>query len=260
MNTTGHGIDVVAFPDVRVRQGIQRAINRAAIASDPAVWGYDPGVQLANGVVSPGKGSYDNSDISIPYDPTTALALFAAAGWTDTNGDHILDNGAGTNLRVIVYGASSNARVQRIVNDLSNIGGGGIGAQVSTTTTQNSANLKSIGWNSDYPDPENDLAPFVSGGLYSTRFHYTSAIFDAFFTTGQTTLDPVLRNAAFHAADYQIVITDAVAIPQYYGAMIPVLKKPYVHDLHFGKLGGYPHAFLKDVWMDFYLYLPLISR
>ena len=257
----GFGIDNAAFPDVNVRRAFQQAVDRVGIVTDPTVSNYGA-LELAHGVVSPGKGTYDNSDINISYNPTNSLSLLAAAGWTDTNHDGILDNGTGTNLTILLYGSNTQVR-QRIVNDLSNIGGKGAGALVSVTTTVNAPGIKMriSGWYSDIPDPENDLLPYVTNGLVASRLHYNSAIFNAFYNSGQASLDINTRNAAFHLADYQVVITDATWAPIYYGAMTPVMKKPYVNGLQYSHLVGHPMAPLRLVWLDLkYLYLPLVLR
>lgn len=263
MSMIGYGIDNTMFPNVNIRRAFQQAIDRAGIVSDPLVASYGT-LPIAHGVVSPGKGTYDNSDINLSYNPLNSLALLAAAGWTDTNHDGILDNGAGTNLTILLYTSNPNARmIQRIVNDLSNIGGTGVGASVTITTNSGASGIgmRSIGWNSDYPDPENDLLPYASGGIFATRLHYNSASFNGFYNTGLSSVDPATRNAAFHSADYQVVITDATAIPIYYNSMTPVLKKPYVNGLQYSKLAGHPDAPLRFVWLDLrYLYLPLIMR
>jgi oligopeptide transport system substrate-binding protein len=255
MVMAGYGFDVVAFSDIRVRQAFQQAINRSAIVSN---WPYDPPLQVANGVVSPGKGSYDNSDITLTYNFTNALSLLAAAGWTDTNSDHILDNGAGTNLRVVVYG-TSNSTGQVLANQLGNIGGTGVGAQTSVTTTRSAANIQNVGWGSDYPDPENDLYRYLTGDDLASRIHYSSATFDSTYNTAQATLDLTTRNSLYHSNDQRLVITDAVVIPIYYGAMTPMLKKPYVQDLRISSQ-GYESIPLKYAWLDLKIYLPLILR
>ena len=230
-----YGFDFSVFPDVRVRKAFQRAINRPAIASTPVVWPYDP-LPLANGVVSPGKGAYDNSAIVIPYNPTEALSLLASAGWTDTNADGILDNGAGTDLSVVLQDLTSpgsHATALAIYNDLKDIGGTGVGAAVTMTTDRSLATVEQWGWISDYPSPDNDLLPFETGDLFASRMNYTSAAFDYYLSSALATLSETTRNGSFYSADVQVVLNDAALIPLYYRSMTPVLKKPNVRDLLF---------------------------
>jgi peptide/nickel transport system substrate-binding protein len=75
------------FNDVRVRQAITYAINRQEIID---------GVLLGLGKViatpyKPGTYWVDTSIQPRPYDPEKAKKLLAEAGWTDHNGDGILD-------------------------------------------------------------------------------------------------------------------------------------------------------------------------
>ncbi len=75
------------FGDVRVRKALYEAIDRQAIV-DQLLEGT---VQLANSPIPP-SSAYHNSNIVAPtYNPEDAKKLLAEAGWTDTNGDGILD-------------------------------------------------------------------------------------------------------------------------------------------------------------------------
>lgn len=251
MVTFGLGFKFSTYPDVNVRKAFQRAIERAAIAADPALWPYDPGRQVATGVVSPGKGSYDNSDILIPYDPAEALDLLDDAGWMDTDDDGILDNGAGTNLTAVIpdsISPSGHALYQRIADDLSNIGGSGVGVSVTLSTTFGEQTIFSTGWSSDYPDPENDLLPYETNGIFAARLGYSSAAFDDALNEGRATLDETTRNAAFHDAETQLVLDDACDLPIYYVVMVPILKKNYVHDLVV-TAQGYEYIQFKYAWL-----------
>lgn len=262
MLTYGYGIDMTAFPDVRVRQALQAAIDRAAIISDPVIGGGL--LRLAHGVVSPGKGSYDNSDIVISYDPQAALALLAAAGWQDTNGDGVLDNGEGADLRVVVHdttGIAGHAMALRVAENLADVGGGGVGASVTMTTTP-AANLLRLGWGSDYPDPDDDLLPYETNGIFASRFHYSSAAFDGFLADARATLDESERNATFHAAEVQLVLTEAAALPIYH-TTTQVLKSSDVRGLHLTEF-GYANIQLRYAWLDsnypYNIHLPLVLR
>src|SRR5581483_11602835 len=65
---------------------------------------------------------------------------------------------------------------------------------------------------------------------------------------GRATLDEAARNAAFHSADAQLVLTDAVVVPLYYHKMWPLVKQGYVHDLVITPQGSDAIAF-KTVWL-----------
>ncbi|WP_102107617.1 ABC transporter substrate-binding protein [Oceaniglobus roseus] len=78
------------FDDVTVRKAIGYAINREAAVA--AAWnGYgQPAYSLLSAAI-PGYDPEVAKEYGTPYDPEKAKALFAEAGWTDSDGDGTLD-------------------------------------------------------------------------------------------------------------------------------------------------------------------------
>ena len=77
------------FQDVKVRQALFYALNRDSVVND---------ILLGNAEVAKGTQPVisfayapDEMDITYSYDPEKAKALLAEAGWTDTDGDGIVD-------------------------------------------------------------------------------------------------------------------------------------------------------------------------
>jgi len=80
--------DFPPFTDVRVRQAMAYAIDREALVSDVL---HGQG-QVAAGPIAPILKSAYNPDVEpYPYDPERSKELLEEAGWTDTDGDGILD-------------------------------------------------------------------------------------------------------------------------------------------------------------------------
>jgi peptide/nickel transport system substrate-binding protein len=75
------------FSDARVRRALTMAINRQQIV-DALLYGYGV-VALAD--VMPFQWEFNESLEPWPYDPEGAGRLLAEAGWSDTNGDGIID-------------------------------------------------------------------------------------------------------------------------------------------------------------------------
>ncbi len=80
-------VNVAPFDDVRVRQALNYAIDRDLI--NEAIYG-GRSVSLP-GALSPYNNFVNQSLSPYPYDPEMALSLLAEAGWTDTDGDGMLD-------------------------------------------------------------------------------------------------------------------------------------------------------------------------
>lgn len=75
------------FRDKRVRQALSYAINRKELIQG-ALLGLG---QEATGPYKPGTWAYNPNTGRYPYDPAKAGQLLKEAGWSDTNGDGILD-------------------------------------------------------------------------------------------------------------------------------------------------------------------------
>jgi peptide/nickel transport system substrate-binding protein len=80
-------VNVPPFDDVRVRQAMNYAVDKDLIIE--AIYG-GRAVALP-GPLSPYNNFVNKSLLPYPYDPDEALALLADAGWTDSDGDGILD-------------------------------------------------------------------------------------------------------------------------------------------------------------------------
>ena len=75
------------FEDRRVRQAIAYAINQEEV-----IKGVLLGLgRAANGPYLPGSWAYNDQVTPYPFDQDKARKLLAEAGWTDTNGDGVLD-------------------------------------------------------------------------------------------------------------------------------------------------------------------------
>jgi peptide/nickel transport system substrate-binding protein len=76
------------FTDVKVRQAFVHAIDRQAII-DTVLKGY---AKIADAAITPNQAFYYTDDVTrYDYNPEKAKQLLAKAGWTDSDGDGILD-------------------------------------------------------------------------------------------------------------------------------------------------------------------------
>jgi peptide/nickel transport system substrate-binding protein len=105
------------FSDPRVRQGLAHCLDRQAII-DQALSGAGV-IQETYAPEDHPLYAGDDHVAVYSFDPAAGLSLLAEAGWRDTNGDGVLDNGQGVNF-AFVYSTRNSARrqaVTRMVQD-----------------------------------------------------------------------------------------------------------------------------------------------
>ncbi|MCC7162093.1 MAG: ABC transporter substrate-binding protein [Anaerolineae bacterium] len=225
-------LDTTAYATANLRCALQRSVDPNAIIGAIS-WNYNP-APLASGMVTPGMGSFNDSDISAVYDPTAALSLLATEGWTDTDSDGILDDGAGQKLSATIQhstfvGSPSYIAAHVIGNALTDIGGMGVGFQVSYVTSPALGTVYHSGWVSDYPDPNNDLYPWLHpSGMLNFRSHYNNPTVTTNLDSASTTLDENTRNTLLHDAEEIAIETDCVYSPTYRVTQTPRIKKAAV--------------------------------
>lgn len=94
------------FKDVRVRQALTMAIDRQAIVQ-AVRRGYG---QLGNTTIPPIFWNHDpQAGAQLRYDTAGARRLLAEAGWTDRNGDGVIENAAGQPFRFTLMTNQGNA-------------------------------------------------------------------------------------------------------------------------------------------------------
>jgi peptide/nickel transport system substrate-binding protein len=100
------------FSDARVRQGLAHCLDRDALVEQ----GLGGAGVVPQTYAPPGHPLYAGDDNVLVYrfDPALGRGLLAEAGWRDTDGDGVLDNGAGQRLS-FVYSARSSTRRQAVM-------------------------------------------------------------------------------------------------------------------------------------------------
>ncbi len=99
--------------DARVRRALTLAINRQAMV-DAFRAGFG---QVAVGPVMPWHWAFDRDLPPLPFDPDSARALLAAAGYRDRNGDGVVEDAAGKPFQIELKVVAKNS-VNRDVAEL----------------------------------------------------------------------------------------------------------------------------------------------
>jgi peptide/nickel transport system substrate-binding protein len=104
----GYNLKRPLFQDKRVRQALSYAINKKEIV-EGVLLGLG---QEATGPYKPGTWPYNPAVKRYPYDPGKARALLAEAGWTDSDGDGVLDKDGKSFSFTIVTNQGNDQRVK----------------------------------------------------------------------------------------------------------------------------------------------------
>lgn len=98
------------FADKRVRQAMTMLVDRTSIVRD-ILYGYGA---VATGPFHPLSPQFDDTIAPWPFDPARAKALLAEAGYTDRDGDGIVDGPDGKPLRYKLSYPSTSTLLERI--------------------------------------------------------------------------------------------------------------------------------------------------
>ncbi|MCB2184885.1 MAG: peptide-binding protein [Deltaproteobacteria bacterium] len=224
----GYNMKDPRFQDKRVRQALTYAINK-----DEIVKGVLLGLgQPATGPYLPTSQWYNPKVKRYPYDPAKAKELLAQAGWTDSNGDGLLDKD-GQPFRFEIqtnqgnsYRANAGVIIQRRLRE--------IGIEVKLRTLEWAAFIKDfirpgrfeailLAWTIP-PDPDlYDVwhSDNIGGGKLN-HTSYKNAELDKLLLAGQRTLDPGKRKAIYDRCQ-EILAEDQPYTFLYYADALPIV-------------------------------------
>lgn len=224
------------FSDWRVRQAINLAIDRDAIAQQIYGPAGQPTAQL---LVAP--QDYQTPDLTYEYNPVRAKLLLEQAGWVDSDGDGIRDQG-GVPLEVLFQASVNPVRQQTQAMVAASLKELGIAVQVSRVRVDeffsanpahtNSLNhfyadmqIYSIG--NESPDPTTYMGWWSCEKIASqanqwqepNNARYCNPEYDRLLGQVKGELDPQKRAALFQQMN-QLLATDVAVIPVVHRAMV----------------------------------------
>jgi peptide/nickel transport system substrate-binding protein len=211
-------VNQAPFDDVNVRQGMNYAIDKDLIIE--AIYG-GKAVALA-GPLSPYNNYADKTLQPYPYDTAKALELLAAAGWTDSNADNMLDKNGAIFSFTIDTEESFRSISEAVANQLRAIG---IDASVRIWEYSVVKPLLQAGermafldnWGDSAFDPVGHMEAKWHGVLTGTPYGrgnfsgYNNTRVNELIVQGETTVDVAARHTIYDEAQ-QIIYTEAPAI------------------------------------------------
>ncbi len=200
----GYNLRLPMFADRRVRQALSYAINVEEII-DGVLLGYG---QPANGPFKPGTWAHDPTLKPYPFDPAKAKKLLAEAGWTDSDGDGVLDKNGSPFAFTILTNQGNSARLKTAIIIQERLKQ--IGIKVKVRAVEWAAFIKNfidqhkfeatiLGWTLPAdPDPNAvwHSSKAEKGGLNFVG--YKNPEVDALIETARTTFDQEVRKKAYY--------------------------------------------------------------
>ncbi|TRY26607.1 ABC transporter substrate-binding protein [Brevibacillus sp. LEMMJ03] len=198
--------------DVKVRQAIAHLVNKKVISEE-----------LYQGMDKPGKSplippswAYSDKIEGYPYDPEKAKALFAEAGWKDSDGDGILDKGGKKLSLTLSTHTEDPNRIQTVEYLQHEFSKAGIDAKVSTTEWPTfSSNVMSqkfdialLGWLS-LVDPDRAMYGQFHSKSENNYGKYSNPKVDELLEKGRAVLNQEERARIYQEAAR--IVTDEVA-------------------------------------------------
>jgi peptide/nickel transport system substrate-binding protein len=196
----------VLFGDKRVRQALAHAVDMEKIIKD--ILTSETGEAYARpaiGTITPSMcNAYNDQVQPLAFDPAKAKALLAEAGWTDTNGDGLLDKD-GKKFSFTLTTNAGNARRNKasiiIQAQLKSIGVEARLEQIEGNTFFERLRKKDFeaslsGWSASLILDPTDL--WHSGSQYQFNFtSYSNPDVDRLIEQGMSEPDPTKSNAAW---------------------------------------------------------------
>jgi oligopeptide transport system substrate-binding protein len=221
----GFNLNRAPFDNPQVRQAFAQAIDREAYVRDI----FQGLGTVATGLIPTGFPGHQDIQ-PWPFDPEKAKATLAEAGYP---------NGEGLPEIKLSYEASArnNARFEWVANQLrTNLGiepvldpVDGTAYSALFTDPETTPPFFSLSWCADYPDPQNWISIFRTGGVLNDRLGYNNPEFDELTKQADIEQDATKR-AELYAQAEEILLTDApIVVTRYNGSY--QLVKPWVQGI-----------------------------
>lgn len=218
--------------DPEMRQAFSMLIDQETIV-EQIYQGVD---EVTHSVLLPGSWAYSDTISQPTFDPAGAVEKFAELGWTDTNGDGILDKD-GQPLRVVLSTHSEDPnRVQSVEYLQAIFQSAGVQADVQISdwpsfstnyVQQGQHQIAFLGW-LNLVDPDRLLYAQLTTNGSTNWGGYSNPEVDALLEEGRSSLDQADRAAAYQAAaeilaqDLPYYIVSAQGYQLFYANDLPV--------------------------------------
>jgi len=209
------------FKDARVRRAFSRAVDKQAIV-DRVTRMSQP---VANVLIPPGSIAGFEGAQGIGYDPEKARRELVEAGWSDRDGDGLVEDAAGQPFPTVEILFPSTTEHKAIAQAIAHMWERELGVKtrlreeetkVAATHLQEHNFMVSRGnWYGDYGDPTTFLDLDRTGNSNNDR-NYSNPVFDDLMAQADRELDPVKRMKILEQADAMMVDQELPILPLFH--------------------------------------------
>lgn len=220
------------FRDKRVRRAVAMALDKREII-DGVLLGYG---RSATGPFPPSSWAFDPAVPEIPHDPGAARSLLAEAGWTDTDGDGVLDKDGRPFAFTVITNQGNKLREQTAVILQSHLARLGVKMEVRVLEWSSfihdfvdKGNFDAIilGWNLGR-DPDQYLI-WHSSQQGEGRYNfvgYENPLVDRLWEEGRRTFDRAARERVYRKI-HRVLAEDLPYVFLYYPDSLPTVHKRF---------------------------------
>lgn len=218
----GFNASIPPFNDVRVRKAFFMAIDREEL---PRI--LKGGERPAYSWIPPGMFGYEEA-AGLRFKPETAEKLLAEAGYPGGKNFPKVTLAFNTDMVNALIAENIQAQLKRnlrVAIHLENMEWKVYLTKIQADTPQ----VFRLGWGADYPDPDNFMNLFVTGGG-NNHTHWGSPVYDQLILKASSEQDPEIRRALYHEAQ-KILTEEEVPIIPLFVSVQNFLVKPYIKGL-----------------------------
>ena len=221
----GFNVDQPPFDDVHFRRALNFAIDKELIANEV----YSGLIVPAYGILPPGFPGYTEDIEGLEYDEEAAKAELAMSKYADPE----------TRPRIVlsVSGTGGDVGIGTLV--ILEMWENTLGVEVEIQQVEWATYLQdlnqrkfqifSLGWQADYPDPQDFLDILFHTESETNHGAYSNSDVDVILEDARVERDGNKRIELYNKAE-QIIIDDAAWVPLWYEGESHVLIKPHIKD------------------------------
>ena len=224
VNYIGFNVEQPPFDDPKFRRALNHAIDKELIAREV----YSDLVVPAYGILPPGFPGFNESLEGLRHDPVLAKKLLSESKYADpVSRPRIVVTIPGT-------GGTPGLDLEVIINMWLET----LGVEVEIQQVEWATYLKDLdeekfqafgglGWESDYPDPQNFLDILFHSDSENNHGLYSNQEADLLLEDARIEIDSVKRIDLYQDAE-KIIVNEAAWVPLWFAGERHVLIKPYV--------------------------------